>query len=138
MSRLWAVCMATPKAVRKRRTDIERRIRQRVRALRTENGLTLNEVAQKAGLTLDAVSKIEGGRRTPSLPTVIKLARALSVPPSELFAEEDPSLSPALRALVAALDDKSVEVQQVALDIVRSLLVILDDKARGKRSASRR
>ena len=121
--------MAKPKAIRKKRTEIEERIRERVRALRKENNLTLNEVAQRAGLTLDAIGKIEGGRRTPSLPTLLKLAHALEVPPSDLFAENKPDLSPTLRAIVTTLGDKPADVQQAALGVVRALLTVLNHYA---------
>ncbi|MBN1961639.1 MAG: helix-turn-helix transcriptional regulator [Deltaproteobacteria bacterium] len=126
--------MAKSKKIRKNRTEIEERIRKRVRALRKDNKLTLSEVSQRSGLTIDAVGKIEGGRRTPSLSTLLKLARAFEVPPSELFSENEPELSATLRALVTLLDDKPIDVQQAALDIVRSLLTVIN----GKRIANNR
>ncbi len=51
----------------------------RLKELRLERALTQVEVSAKAGLALDAVSKIETGRRRPRPGTVRKLAAALGV-----------------------------------------------------------
>ena len=51
----------------------------RLKELRLERALTQVEVSERAGLALDAVSKIETGRRRPRPGTVRKLAGALDV-----------------------------------------------------------
>lgn len=60
-------------------------IGKRVRELRLGRDLTITELADHAGLTRNAVSRIELGSRTPSSTTVDKLARALEVEPGVLF-----------------------------------------------------
>ena len=60
-------------------------IGKRVRELRRERELTITELADHAGLTRNAVSRIELGSRTPSSTTVDKLAQALEVEPGVLF-----------------------------------------------------
>ena len=60
-------------------------IGKRVRELREERGLTISELADQAGLTRNAVSRIELGTRTPSATTVKKLAKGLRVEPGVLF-----------------------------------------------------
>lgn len=59
----------------------------RVRALRLERGLTQERLAGRAELTTGFVNHIERGRKVPSLTTIIKLARALDVHPSELLSD---------------------------------------------------
>jgi len=58
---------------------------QRLKRLRTQRGLTLEEVASRAGLTRGWLSKVENFRVTPSLPALFQIAQALQVPLSDLF-----------------------------------------------------
>jgi transcriptional regulator with XRE-family HTH domain len=57
---------------------------QRIRSLRLDHRLTLEEVASRAGLTRSWLSKVENFRVTPSLPALGKIAGALDVSVSEL------------------------------------------------------
>lgn len=58
---------------------------QRIRALRTERGMTLDEVVARSGLTKSWLSKVENFRVTPSLPGLIQIAEGLGVPVSKLL-----------------------------------------------------
>ena len=58
---------------------------QRIKSLRLEQRLTLEEVAGRAGQTRSWLSKVENFRLTPSLPALAEVARALNVPLSKLF-----------------------------------------------------
>jgi len=60
-------------------------IGSRVRELREEQDLTITDLANRAGLTRNAVSRVELGHRTPSVDTADKIARALGVDPGRLF-----------------------------------------------------
>ena len=70
------------------------RLAQRLRALRKARGLTLDELAQQAGVTKSVISKIENFRVSPSLQSIAGIAKALGVPLAELFKdlEERPAL----------------------------------------------
>jgi transcriptional regulator with XRE-family HTH domain len=57
----------------------------RIKKSRLNLGLTLEQLAEKAGLAKGMLSKIENFRVTPSLPTLAKLADALGIPISALF-----------------------------------------------------
>lgn len=52
---------------------------QMLRRLRTDRKLTQKELAEKAGVAQSTLVQYETGRRVPSYPTVVKLARALAV-----------------------------------------------------------
>jgi transcriptional regulator with XRE-family HTH domain len=65
-------------------------IGQRLRARRVELGLTLAEVAEKAGLSLPYVSNLERGRGNPTLEALGALARALDIPLASLLGENGP------------------------------------------------
>jgi transcriptional regulator with XRE-family HTH domain len=60
---------------------------ERIRVLRTERGLTQEKLAGKSGLTTGFLNNVEHGRKTPSLTTILKLARGLRVDASELLTE---------------------------------------------------
>jgi quercetin dioxygenase-like cupin family protein/DNA-binding XRE family transcriptional regulator len=59
--------------------EIERAVRTRLRSLRTTLGLSLDELAQRAGLGASTISRIETGKRTISLDVLLPLAAALQV-----------------------------------------------------------
>ncbi len=60
-------------------------IGQIVHRLRTQAGLTLNDLARQAGISLSAVSKIENGQTSPTYDTIQRLAISLGVDVTELF-----------------------------------------------------
>lgn len=65
----------------------------RLRELRTGAGLTQTELAEKAGMHLHGITKLEQGEREPSWATVQALARALGVS-CEAFQEAPGEPSP--------------------------------------------
>lgn len=64
------------------------RIGAKLRRLREQRGLTLNELSQRSGVSLAHISEIERGRSTASLKTLEKLAAALEVSTSYLLQED--------------------------------------------------
>jgi putative transcriptional regulator len=62
-----------------------RDLENRVREIRSERGLTQNELAQAVGLTRQSIISIEKGRFTPSIHTALNLAAALETSVDDLF-----------------------------------------------------
>src|SRR5262245_16909640 len=62
---------------------------RRVRALRLERGLSLAELATRAGISIGALSQIERGMSSLRVRVIWPLAAALEVEPSALVAEND-------------------------------------------------
>ena len=58
-----------------------------VRAARQARGLTLAALSEAVGLDKGYLSKVERGRKAPSVATVLNLARALDVSVAQLFGE---------------------------------------------------
>jgi transcriptional regulator with XRE-family HTH domain len=56
-----------------------------IRRRREAVGLTLEQLAERSGLSPNYVGTVENGRRDPSLSTVVALAKGLRVPPGELL-----------------------------------------------------
>jgi transcriptional regulator with XRE-family HTH domain len=67
--------------------EIGQSIASTLRSLRRERDLTLQEVADRAGLSLAMVSKIENAQASPSLRTLAQLSQALAVPVTVFFRE---------------------------------------------------
>lgn len=53
-------------------------------AAREAHGWTKSELAQRSGLNLAAVSRLEAGQRQPRLPSILVLSAALGMTGSEL------------------------------------------------------
>lgn len=56
-----------------------------VRQVRNEKGMTMLEVEVLTGISEGSISKIENGKKNPALTTIIKLAKGLSIAPSQLL-----------------------------------------------------
>jgi transcriptional regulator with XRE-family HTH domain len=63
----------------------QRRLGDRVRELRAERELTLEQLAERADLDLKHLQKIEAGTLNPTLVTFVRLAKGLRVDLGEVF-----------------------------------------------------
>lgn len=69
--------------------------RQKMNEIRIATGLSYQEIADKCGLSLSAVSKIFGGfRENPSITLLAKLANALSCEVDDFLIKESEPKSP--------------------------------------------
>jgi transcriptional regulator with XRE-family HTH domain len=69
------------------------RVGARVRSLRRERGLTIEQLAAATGLTKGFISQLERDRTAPSLSSIARICDALGVPLSRIF---EPEPAPAL------------------------------------------
>jgi transcriptional regulator with XRE-family HTH domain len=58
---------------------------ENLRAARTEKELTQEQVAERSGVQAGEISRIELGKRDPQLSTILKIAKALELPPGKLL-----------------------------------------------------
>jgi transcriptional regulator with XRE-family HTH domain len=73
--------------------DLDAHVRRRLRELRTERGLTLEAVAERAKIDVSTLSRLESGKRRLALDHVPALAAALGVSTDDLLTRaprEDP------------------------------------------------
>ena len=77
-------------------------IGRRVRQLRTERGMTLDDLGAAIGRAASQVSVIENGKREPKLSELQRLARALGVTIDQLISTEAPTGRAALASLQTA------------------------------------
>jgi len=64
---------------------IYKSIGKRIKTLRENKGLTQEKLAERTGLSLDFIGKIEVNINKPGLKSLIKIANALEVHIKELF-----------------------------------------------------
>jgi transcriptional regulator with XRE-family HTH domain len=84
-------------------SGVNRRIAERVRELRAAQGLSLEAVATKCGVSRSMISLIERGESSPTAAVLDKLATGLGVMLASLF---DPPAAPAPRGPVARRHDQ--------------------------------
>ncbi|MDP1820034.1 MAG: helix-turn-helix transcriptional regulator [Acidimicrobiales bacterium] len=58
---------------------------QRIKQERLRHGMTQRDLAQKVGITVPYMSKIEAGKETPTEDKLAKLAQVLGMNPDELI-----------------------------------------------------
>lgn len=96
-------------------------IGRKIKEFRHHRGFTQEELAFRADISSVYLRQIEKDDRNPTISTVLKLCKALSIPPSELFELESP-LSPSSteEQIVAFLSDKTEDEKKIALEILKS------------------
>ncbi|MFD2843436.1 helix-turn-helix domain-containing protein [Paracoccus cavernae] len=86
--------------------------------IRSERGLTQGDLADMSGLKQSTISKIERGYDGVTLRSLYKIADALEVDLSELFAD---SRGPAEAALIQAFRSLPAERQQGWLEMAQAI-----------------
>jgi transcriptional regulator with XRE-family HTH domain len=76
----------------------------KIRVLRKAAGLTQEQLAEAAGVSVNFIGYVERGQRAPSIKTLEQIAQALNVPPKKLFEFSDDEASALLyETLIAEL-----------------------------------
>ena len=78
------------KAVAATEESIEARVRRRLRELRTEQGLTLQQVSERTHIDISMLSRLESGKRRLALDHIPGLAAALGVSADDLLGGAPP------------------------------------------------
>jgi transcriptional regulator with XRE-family HTH domain len=91
-----------------------------IRRRRLAQTMTLDQLAESAGLTPNYIGTIENGKRDPSLSTILALARGLRTAPAELFGGIQ-DLSPAALEAGLLFESAAPEIQDAILQLLRSV-----------------
>jgi transcriptional regulator with XRE-family HTH domain len=67
--------------------SVKSRFGNTLRKLRNERGYSQEKLAERAELHRNYVGGVERGERNVALENIVKLAKALSVPPGDLFVD---------------------------------------------------
>lgn len=97
---------------------------KRLRFLRRTKDMTQEQVAERAGLSLQSVGEIERGRGNPTLVNVERLSDALEVELTELFDLGDVKMTKeqAVQELLFLLEGATEEQVRALLTMVRVLV----------------
>lgn len=94
--------------------EIVSSIGPKLRELRSQRGLSLQQLAERADVSAAAIHKIERNGMVPTITTLLKLAGALNRPVS-YFVEEEQPLSPV--SFVAADGRRAVYTSHTGIDL---------------------
>lgn len=110
--------------------NIRALISKKIRDLRKKAGLTQERFAEAADLSVDVIGKIERGRTTPALDTLVKISTALDIPLSELLDFRGPprTLSEEIEKLRLYLATKDLESVRFAGRIIREIMDHLENR----------
>ena len=109
------------------------RIGERIKDLRNRNGLTQQELADRAELTKGYISQLERGQVAPSVVTLLDLIECLGTTPSEFFREtEEEHVVYSEDAFLEKIDEAGNSIQWIVPNAQQNqmepLLVVLQPK----------
>lgn len=101
-------------------------IGERIKRMRELSGISQNQLAKKAGIAQSTLSAIEAKTKSPSVDTVIMLAKALDCTVAHLIGEDDASAVPLHRSeeekeLVSLFDALNTEGRQRLLEYAQDM-----------------
>ena len=97
---------------------------ERIRHLRKEAGWSQAELGEKVGTDAGRISRYEGGRITPSLDALMRIAEVFNVSADHLLFDEVPRRP--LHAAEDALGDRLAVIGELSADDLSSLLNVVD------------
>lgn len=104
--------------------------RRRITAIRKESGFSQQALAERAGLSVDSVGKLERGEQLVSLKTLNKLCHALEIPLPAFFGAEteshQDSAQKTILNLCMYLSDKDPKHVRLADEMARQLISRLE------------
>lgn len=113
---------------------------QKIRALRTEAGVTLPDLAEKAGVSKGFLSQLENDEKANvSLDTLAKIAKALGVSIGGLLGLEAARAKQATQEVVDPELEKHIQERQdagkpIPPDVLRSLVALKERRGVAKKS----
>ncbi|MCX7845808.1 MAG: helix-turn-helix transcriptional regulator [Dictyoglomaceae bacterium] len=106
-------------------------IGNKIRKLRKEKNLTLEELSKKTGLSLSYISLIERGLKNPSLKALEKIAECFGINPAIFFKEEDINEKESIEVFLRANTNLDEEERKMIIQLIESL-----EKKKNVRGAS--
>ena len=89
-------------------------VSESLRRVRQERGLTLEELAQRSGVSIGMLSQLERGVGNPSLRTLVKIAKGLGVPMGYFLSGISPEI---LQGLNLATSPSEIERIRFAVPV---------------------
>lgn len=95
-----------------------------LRAVRTQHGMTLDDLAAETGLTKSYLSKVERRQSNPSIAAALKIARALDVDVAQLFSDDASATSITVERRVTETADRHHPIAAAMLGKAMSPFVV--------------
>jgi len=96
-----------------------------IREHRKIKGLTLEELADKAGRDWSFLSQVERGKSVPSIETLALLCEKLEIPLAELFTEQKPQIYKRdgnTKKIISLVKDKPDKEKKRIITIIKQVL----------------
>ena len=106
------------------------RFGREVRRRRKGLGLTLEQLAERAGMSANYLGSVERGTVNPSVSTIVALAQGLGVAPGELLGEVQ-QLTPTGRELAEMFELLSSEMKRIILELLRAAIRMMRSRTGG-------
>jgi len=98
-------------------------IGQRIRDARLKLGLTQEQLGERADVHYSYIGQVERGRKTPSIPTLRKIAEALNLPIESLLREDTPEYRISPQQLL--LGELTSLVRESSADDLRLFIAVI-------------
>ena len=116
-------------------STIQERIGKRIQQLRDAAGLTQSQLADRAGVNAEHISRIERAEKGPSIELLDRVAGALGVSIKALFDfEEEPAEDARKTAIASLLDSADDRTRDVAEAVLEVLIRKLEERKPVRRS----
>lgn len=102
-------------------------IKDRIKSMRLELGISQNELAKRAGYSHEFISQVERGVKSPSIKALKKIAFGLNVCPSKLFTSKQTPCETE-ETLIQDIQQRIIELSVEELKAIRNLLSFLPTK----------
>lgn len=132
---MWTNSLVASQGLRFPRRSFAVDFGREVRRRREANTLTLEQLAERSGLTPNYIGGVETQKRNPSLSTVIALAKGLGVPAGELLSGVK-DISPAAVEAGRLFEEAPGDVQDAVMKLLR-MAAGAGAKRASKRAADR-
>lgn len=102
----------------------------RIKHFRTSLGLTMQQLAERAGLAVSTISKVEQGHLSPTYENILRLAEGLDVDVAELFNASPFRMTSGRRSVTRAgqgdrLNSEQYDYQMLCADLSRKQFIPL-------------
>ncbi|GLO68657.1 hypothetical protein MACH17_01740 [Phaeobacter inhibens] len=105
--------------------QLKRNIGLRVKAARTQKGLTQPQLAEAIDKAFETISNIERGKTAPNFSTLADIANVLGLPMREFFELEDADISDARQRLLIQLNTMISQMDDRQLNLLLKLGQVL-------------
>lgn len=86
---------------------------ERIKELREKRGLTVNKLANLAGISQSYLRDVELGNKNPTVETLSYFCDALGISLKEFFSENDNAINPFLMSATSAFKSTTIKTRRI-------------------------